>query len=112
MKNFADTQETAATITRAANGWVANSRWDGPSYIATSLHELATLVEGPASDKEEDDVPAYSAYAPGFSVNDLHMVKQSAAAGHKIDAIKLLRRCFTARLNLREAKELVEVLCG
>jgi ribosomal protein L7/L12 len=119
MKNFADTADTAATITRANNGWVANSRWDGPSYVATSLHELATLVEGPAPVIKDSffslpETPAtvYSAYAEGFTVQDLYHIKTLAQAGRKIDAIKHLRNCFTARLNLKEAKELVEVLCG
>ncbi len=112
MKNFADTENTAATITRANNGWVANSRWDGPSYIATSLHELATMVEGPAPVKPQESATVYSAYAEGFTVQDLYHIKTLAQAGRKIDAIKHLRNCFTARLNLKEAKELVEVLCG
>lgn len=112
MTNFADTLYKAATITRAENGWVANSQWDGPSYIATSLHELATLVEGPAPVKPQESATVYSSYADGFTVQDLYHVKTLAQAGRKIDAIKHVRNCFTARLNLREAKELVEVLCG
>jgi hypothetical protein len=112
MKNFADTADTAASITRANNGWVANSHWDGPSYVATSLHELATLVEGPAPVKPQESATVYSSYAEGFTVQDLYHIKTLAQAGRKIDAIKHLRNCFTARLNLREAKELVEVFCG
>lgn len=112
MKSFEDTLYKAATITRAENGWVANSQWDGPSYIATSLHELATLVEGPAPVKPQESATVYSSYADGFTVQDLYHVKNLAQEGRKIDAIKHLRNCFTARLNLKEAKELVEVLCG
>ena len=112
MKSFEDTLYKAATITRAENGWVANSQWDGPSYIATSLHELATLVEGPAPVKPQESATVYSSYADGYTVQDLYHVKTLAQAGRKIDAIKHLRNCFTARLNLREAKELVEVLGG
>jgi hypothetical protein len=112
MKNFADTADTAATVTRANNGWVANSRWDGPSYIATSLHELATLVEGPAPVKPQESATVYSSYAEGFGISDLILVKSLAQQGRKIDAIKHLRNCFTARMNLKEAKELMEVLCG
>lgn len=114
MKSFADTESTAATITRAANGWIANSRWYGPSYIATSLHELATLVEGPAPTpaKPQESETAYSSYNEGFNAIDLYKVKSLAQSGRKIDAIKHLRKCFTAQLNLKEAKELVEVLCG
>ena len=111
MKNFADTADTAATITRANNGWVANSRWDGPSYIATSLHELATMVEGPAPVKPQESATVYSSYAEGFGISDLFLVKSLAKQGRKIDAIKHLRNCFTARMNLKEAKELMEVLC-
>ena len=113
MTNFADTLYKAATITRAENGWVANSQWDGPSYVATSLHELATLVEGPAPVvKPQESATVYSSYNEGFNANDLYTVKSLAQAGRKIDAIKHLRNCFTARLNLKEAKELVEVLGG
>ena len=112
MTNFADTLYKAATITRAENGWVANSQWDGPSYIATSLHELATLVEGPAPVKPQESATVYSSYADNYTVQDLYHVKTLAQAGRKIDAIKHVRNCFTARLNLKEAKELVEVLCG
>lgn len=112
MKSFEDTLYKAATITRAENGWVANSQWDGPTYIATSLHELATLVEGPAPVKPQESATVYSSYADGFTVQDLYHVKTLAQAGRKIDAIKHLRNCFTARLNLKEAKDLVEVLCG
>ncbi len=112
MKNFADTADTAATITRANNGWVANSRWDGPSYVATSLHELATMVEGPAPVKPQESATVYSSYSEGFDISDLYHVKTLAQAGRKIEAIKHLRNCFTARLNLKEAKELVEALCG
>ena len=108
---FEDTADTAASIHRAKNGWVVNSRWDGPSYVATSLHEIATLVEGEAPAKEAV-AQTYSSYAEGFSANDLYTIKSFAAAGRKIDAIKLLRNCFTARLNLKEAKEIVEVFCG
>jgi len=111
MKTFADTENTAATITRANNGWIANSRWDGPSYIATSLHELATLVEGPAPVKPQESVTVYTSYAEGFSISDLFLVKSLAKQGRKIDAIKHLRNCFTARMNLKEAKDLMEVLC-
>ena len=119
MKSFADTENTAASITRANNGWVANSRWDGPSYIATSLHELATLVEGPAPAVKDDffslpETPAtvYSSYAEGFTVQDLYHVKTLAQEGRKIDAIKHLRNCFTVKLGLKETKELIEVFCN
>jgi ribosomal protein L7/L12 len=115
--NFNDTADTAATITRANNGWIANSCRYGPSYVATSLHELATLVEGPAPVKEQDPffslpaAPTYISYAEGLGISDLFLVKSLAKQGRKIDAIKHLRNCFTTRMNLKEAKELVEVLC-
>jgi ribosomal protein L7/L12 len=113
MKKFADTEDTAASITRANNGWIANSRWDGPSYIATSLHELATLVEGsaPVKPQESESATIYSCYAENFTVQDLYHVKTLAQAGNKIEAIKHMRKCFTPWLNLREARDLVEVLC-
>lgn len=101
----------AHDIIKARNGWVANSGFDGPIFIAKSLHELADLIEGP--------VPVQPEYVPphpntcDFAVKDfdlLRSVSEYLAAGQKIKAIKALRDCGTPRLSLRAAKELLEGL--
>jgi hypothetical protein len=91
----------------AQNGFVLKDSL-GRMHIAPTLRDAADLV---------GEFPRPSAntvvqYATGFEVNDLKSVNRYFREGRKIDAIKLLRDCFIPRLGLREAKDLVEQLCG
>lgn len=92
-------------INIAMNGFVLEDDY-GNMHIAKTLLEAAQVAG--------ESVPptASSVYAPGFDSNDLNNVKHYMREGKKIEAIKLLRDTFTHKLGLREAKDLVEILCG
>ena len=92
-------------IKAANNGFILEDVY-GHLYVAKTLFEAAQIAG--------ESVPstASSVYAPGFDSNDLNNVKHYMREGKKIEAIKLLRDIFTTRLGLREAKDIVEVLCG
>ena len=92
-------------IKAAQNGFVLKDAC-GNLYIAKTLLEAAQIAG--------EIVPDGSScrYNKGFDSNDLNNVKHYVREGRKIEAIKLLRDCFTPRLGLREAKDLVEQLCG
>ena len=92
-------------IRMAQNGFVIEDSY-GNLYVAKTLFEAAGLVG------EIVPTSTTSTYAPGFDSNDLNNVKHYMREGRKIEAIKLLRDMFTARLGLRESKDLVEILCG
>ena len=92
-------------INVAMNGFVLEDDY-GNMHIAKTLLEAAQIAG--------ESVPptTSSAYAPGFDSNDLNNVKHYMCEGKKIEAIKLLRDIFTTRLGLREAKDIVEILCS
>ncbi len=89
----------------AHNGFIVEDG-HGNLYIAKTLLEAAQIAG------EEVPNPSSTQYSVGFSANDLNNIKYFAREGRKIDAIKLMRDCFAPRLGLREAKELIENLCG
>lgn len=89
----------------AQNGFVVEDGY-GNLYVAKTLLEAAQIVG------EAVQSSMTATYAPGFDSNDLNNVKHYMREGKKIEAIKLLRDCFVPRLGLREAKDLVENLCG
>jgi ribosomal protein L7/L12 len=91
----------------AQNGFVLEDSF-GRMHIAPTLHDAADV----AGEFPRPSVNTFVQYVPGFGANDLKSVNRYFRAGRKIDAIKLLRDCFTPRLGLREAKNLVEQLCG
>lgn len=74
-------------------------------YVAKTLIEAAQIAG--------EIVPADSGshYALGMTPGDLSVAKACARDGKKIEAIKILRNCFVPRLGLREAKDLIEILC-
>lgn len=88
----------------AQNGFVIEDAY-GNLHIAKTLLEAAQIVG--------EAVPSSTTatYARGFDSNDINNVKHYMREGRKIEAIKLLRDMFTARLGLRESKDLVEILC-
>lgn len=92
-------------IKAANNGFILEDVY-GHLYVAKTLLEAAQIAG--------ESVPptTSSAYAPGFDSNDLNNVKHYMREGKKIEAIKLLRDIFTTRLGLREAKDIVEILCS
>jgi ribosomal protein L7/L12 len=92
-------------ITVAQNGFIVED-WYGHLHIAKTLLEAAQIVG------EAVPNPGSTCYSVGFDSNDLNNVKYHFREGHKIEAIKVLRNCFTPRLGLKEAKDLVEQLCG
>ena len=89
----------------AQNGFVLEDNF-GNLHIARTLLDAARLAG--------EVVPGggYSLYEQDKSHHDLDAVHKLFRAGKKIEAIKLLRGCFVPRLGLREAKDLVEQLCG
>ena len=90
----------------AENGFILHDSF-GKTHVANTLAEAAIIAgEGPVQPS------ARTLYSPGFSQTDLREVKVLYKHGDKIAAIKMLRDCFSPRLNLREAKDLVEQLCG
>lgn len=91
----------------AQNGFVLYDNHNN-LYIATNLTEMARLVgELPAL-----GVATSTTYESGYTIAQLMEVRTRMRDGRKIDAIRLLRDCFTPRLGLREAKDLVETLCS
>ena len=92
-------------IKAANNGFILEDVY-GHLYVAKTLLEAAQIAG--------ESVPptTSSVYAPGFDSNDLNNVKHYVREGRKIEAIKLLRDMFTTRLGLREAKDIVEILCS
>lgn len=90
----------------ANNGFIIEDAY-GEAYIAKNLIEAAQIVG--------EIIPSTSTstavYASCMGANQLTEVKSLAQQGYKIDAIKKMRDCFTPKLGLREAKDLVERLC-
>lgn len=95
------------SIRVAQNGFVLEDAY-GNIHIAKTLLEAAQIV----GEAVPSSTSTTATYAQGFDSNDLNNVKHYMREGHKIEAIKLLRNMFTARLGLRESKDLVEILCG
>ena len=92
-------------ITVAQNGFVVEDTY-GNLHIAKTLLEAAGIVG------EAVPNPGTTQFSVGFDSNDLNNAKHAFREGRKIDAIKILRDAFTPRLGLREAKDLIETLCG
>lgn len=92
-------------INVAMNGFVLEDDYG-------NLHIAKTLLEAAQIAGEAVQPTTHSVYAPGFDSNDLNKVTHYMREGKRIDAIKLLRDMFTARLGLREAKDIAEILCG
>lgn len=93
------------SIKSVSNGFVLEDVY-GNVYIAKTLMEAAKLAGEAVPDS------GYIRYAQGFDSNDLNNVKHHWREDRKIDAIKLMRQCFVPALGLKEAKELLEVLCS
>lgn len=89
-------------IRSVTNGYVLTNGY-GDEYIAKSLLDAATVTGEyvPTNDRVE--------YAPRKDKETLRRIANMACEGRKIDAIKELRECYTGRLGLKEAKELVEL---
>jgi ribosomal protein L7/L12 len=92
-------------IKAANNGFILEDVY-GHLYVAKTLLEAAQIAgEAVPSDHA-------TTYSTGFDSNDLNNIKHHFREGRKIEAIKILRNCFTPRLGLREAKELIENFCS
>jgi len=89
----------------AQNGFVIEDAY-GNLHIAHTLLEAARLAGEAVPDSGRTE------YDTNRCAADLDNVKCLVQEGNKIGAIKLLRDCFTPRLALREAKDLVERLCS
>lgn len=89
------------TIRSARNGFILTD-WNGDEHVALTLVEAARIVG--------EILPDNTAvkYASGENRLALDKARVSFHAGQKIEAIKYLRKAFTPRLGLLEAKELVE----
>lgn len=88
----------------AVNGFVLEDQF-GRTHIAKTLLEAAQIAG--------EIVPSYLGcyYAPGMTPGDLSVAKACFREGKKSEAIKILCNCFVPRLGLREAKDLIEILC-
>jgi ribosomal protein L7/L12 len=93
----------------ASNGYVLMDR-QGDYHIASTLGEAAKIVGETYLQSYSEDLGVV--YAKGHGRDSLVQASIAMKAGRKIDAIKILRTCFTTRLGLLETKELLEVLCG
>ena len=91
-------------IKQAMNGFIYTNNY-GDVYVYKSLTELAAAIEGSQDTR-------YVSYAPGKGTDDLIYVRSLAKNGEKIKAIKELRATFVPTLYLKEAKELIEILCS
>ena len=89
----------------AENGFILHDSF-GKTHVAKTLTEAA-MIAGEVTVQP----PAYTNYNPGFNHTDLRYVQTLYKQGDKIAAIKMLRDCFSPKLGLKEAKELVEQLC-
>lgn len=87
----------------AQNGFVLE---DDRGY----MHVAKTLTEAAQIAGEFPPNLATAVYAPGLSAHNLLDARREALAGNKINAIKIVRDCFTSKLGLREAKDIVEIL--
>lgn len=94
------------SIRVAQNGFVLEDGY-GNLHVAKTLLELAQIAGEAAGPNS-----GFTNYTPGYGLNDLTQVRSLALDNQKINAIKILRDTFTPRLGLKEAKELMEVLCG
>jgi uncharacterized protein YdbL (DUF1318 family) len=92
-------------IKAAKNGFILEDCY-GNLHIAKTLVEAAKIVGEIVPDSNSSN------YVAGCNERSLRDVRTLAVEGRKIEAIKILRNCFTARLGLREAKDIVEQLCG
>jgi hypothetical protein len=92
------------TIRAAKNGFILEDEY-GNLHVAKTLIEAAQIVGDIVPDTQG------TRYAVGMNCGDLSAARACFRDGKKIEAIKILRDCFTPRLGLREAKELIEVLC-
>lgn len=81
------------------NGYLVENSW-GERFVAKNLVEVATLAGEVALGRIEVTNP-----------RQLQIARAAADEGHKIDAIKELRKAFNMDVSLRAAKEMVELLC-
>ncbi len=89
----------------ARNGFVLEDSY-GNLHIASTLLDAARVAG--------ESVPGggQTTYESNKGFQNLNEVRKLFHDGRKIDSIKLLLDCFTPRLGLREAKDLVEQLCA
>lgn len=90
----------------AENGFILHDSF-GKTHVAKTLTEAA-MIAGEVTVQPS----AWTLYSPGFNQCDLRYVKILYKQGDRIAAIKMLRDCFSPKLGLKEAKELVEQLVG
>mgnify|MGYP003404069272 FL=1 len=95
------------SVSKALNGWVANREYDGPIFIAKTLHELADLAEGVRIAEPADKGVTCFQVTPSLQMqNVIGYLEQ----GRRIDAIIALRGATTPMLSLKTAKALIDAL--
>lgn len=87
----------------AQNGYVLEDS-QGTVWVAR------TLVEAAQINGEMPQNPSMVTYTNGKGAHTLENIRALAHDGQRIEAIKELRDLFSARMGLREAKELIEIL--
>ena len=97
-------------IKKAKNGFVVYES-AGDMSIYPSLHDMADAIEGPAGGVQSGLHYGNTVYAPDATALNLTRLRGWAAVGRKIDAIKELRNTFEPKLGLKEAKDIIEILC-
>lgn len=89
-----------------------NIRSVGNGYILSDNHgnEMVakTLVEAAQIAGEHVNSTSATLYTKDYSLGDLHRVRDCMLLHQKMEAIKHLRDCFSPRLGLREAKDIIE----
>jgi hypothetical protein len=89
------------SIRAAGNGYILSDNL-GNEMVAKTLVEAAQIAG------EQVNSTSATLYTERYSLGDLHLVRDFMRDGRKVEAIKHLRYCFSPRLGLREAKDIVE----
>jgi hypothetical protein len=89
------------SIRAAGNGYILSDNL-GNEMVAKTLVEAAQIAG------EQVNSTSATLYDKERGLGDLHMVRDYMQQHQKINAIKFLRDCFSPRLGLREAKDIVE----
>ena len=94
-------------ITVATNGYLVEDNF-GRLFIACTLQEAGRLI-GEAFEYSPRD---YTVYNQDSNANSLVEVHRLAETGERIRAIKTLRNCYSPKLGLREAMDIVDTMSG
>jgi len=95
-----------SNIRMVSNGFILTDDFDS-EHISKTLVEAAQL----AGEFLPPEGASRVVYHPYRRADNLATVRELAREGRKSEAIKELCDCFSPRLGLKEAKDLIEQLC-